>query len=841
MGRPPTYSSIRVVTVLGSALITVICAVLVSVISVRIQLYTPDVCRTFWPFAGLLVTLLCSVITFVIVRFGFQMRRAKSGHDTQTTSSVKTTRVTRQTVTTVKGSDGQVVTTVSTSESHSPNYQSSARCRRHFDPNSSSTEVKRSRKVVKTEVRKIGKISDIITGQSNENLSAREVLLKWAQRTTDCYPNVKITDFTSSWRDGLAFNAIIHRNRPDLIEFRSLQSKSPRENLELAFSIAEKEFGVTRLLDPEDVDTPEPDEKSLITYISSLYDIFSEPPPLNPYADEEKLHKVAEYKEMANILYIWIQESIIMLQNHHFPKSLPDIKAVLAECSRFRSEDVPPRLRDKQRIGHLHREIQRISKEIHTIQIEDSLKFDNIEHLWNRMIIAHQERDQAIRAEITRLEKLQRLSEKVQRDIKKCQIKLNEIEKRIPEEEKKIHRLHPMDAKNLCDQIESELKILEENMKSILKDIKTLFENDNSQATEFQHRTQELHEQWVSIRLTFQTQLLHPLSTRSFKIEERKVTKQRHVVSEQRLVETTKSLQILQDNVDSMNSKLNHLNEISYGNDLNSIQSCLDHLKNERKTLEQYKKKLDQCTAQKSQIKENEYELYCTLLIQMESIYSQLMIIYEKRLNEITSLLEFAQLVSNELKWISEKEKIEINRDWSAKNLNIVSIEQHLELLTTELEKREIQFNDIQRKGETLLAQDHQASNCIKTFLTTMQIQWSWLLQLLVCLESHLKYVSEYHQFMKEAQECEQWLKRTENKLNSTYSKQNFSIDEGERLLKEMQQLRTDLQHYGDIITSLVNRSSNIVLLKQRNQSITHPITVIAVCSYKQQNINNTR
>ncbi|XP_067121193.1 microtubule-actin cross-linking factor 1, isoforms 1/2/3/4/5-like isoform X3 [Centruroides vittatus] len=840
MGRPPTYSSIRVVTVLGTAFVTVVCAV-VSLVIVHIQLHSTEVCYcpSVWPFSAL-ITLLCSVVTVVVYLLRFEMRRAKgaTGSESHATSSVRTTRVTRQTVTTIKGSDGQVVSTVTTTES--PSYQSSARCRRHLEPHSPA-EVKRTKRVVKTQVRTTGKISDIITGQSNENLSAREVLLRWAQRTTDCYPSVKVTDFTTSWKDGLAFNAIIHRNRPELIEFRSLQGKSPRENLELAFSIAEKEFGVTRLLDPEDVDTPEPDEKSLITYISSLYDIFSEPPPLNPYADEEKFHKITEYKEMANVLYIWIQESTIMLQNRNFPNSLMDMKALLSECSRFRSEDVPPKLRNKQRIGHLHREIQKIFKEIHLIQIEDSLKFDNIEHLWNKMIIAHQERDQAIRAEITRLEKLQRLSEKIQRDIKKCQTKLNEVEKRIPEEEKKLNRLHPMDAKNLCDHIEAELKILEENMKSILKDVKTLFENDHPQAPELQQRTQELHEQWVSIRLIFQTQLLQPLSTRSFKVEERKITKQRHVVSEQRVVETTKSLQVLQDTVDVMNSKLNHLNEISCGNDLNSIQSCLDQLKNEQRILDQYKKKLDQYRAQKSQVKDDEQELYCTLLIQMENIYTQLTIVYERRLVEMTSLLEFAQLVNNELKWIGEKEKTEINRDWSAKNLNIVQTEQHLEVLTTELEKRELQFNDIQRKGETLLAQDHQASKTIKTFLTTLQTQWSWLLQLLVCLESHLKYASAYHQFMKEAQECDQWLKRTENKLNSTYSKQNFSIDEGERLLKEMQQLRTDLQHYGDIITSLINRSSTIVPLKQRNQSITSSTTVIAVCSYKQQNINITQ
>jgi hypothetical protein len=93
-------------------------------------------------------------------------------------------------------------------------------------------------------------ISDIVVGQE-PNVSAKDYLLRWAKRTTNKYPGVNVVDFTKSWRDGLAFSAIIHRNRPDLIDWRSVKSQRASERMESAFYIAEREYGVTRLLDPE--------------------------------------------------------------------------------------------------------------------------------------------------------------------------------------------------------------------------------------------------------------------------------------------------------------------------------------------------------------------------------------------------------------------------------------------------------------------------------------------------------------------------------------------------------------------------------------------------------------
>lgn len=86
-----------------------------------------------------------------------------------------------------------------------------------------------------------------------DNVSAREALLRWARRSTSRYPGVRINDFTTSWRDGLAFSALVHRNRPDLVDWRKIRNEKPRERLETAFHVVEREYGVTRLLDPEGI------------------------------------------------------------------------------------------------------------------------------------------------------------------------------------------------------------------------------------------------------------------------------------------------------------------------------------------------------------------------------------------------------------------------------------------------------------------------------------------------------------------------------------------------------------------------------------------------------------
>jgi hypothetical protein len=74
--------------------------------------------------------------------------------------------------------------------------------------------------------------------------------------------------------------------------------------------------------------------------------------------------------------------------------------------------------------------------------------------------------------------------------------------------------------------------------------------------------------------------------------------------------------------------------------------------------------------------------------------------------------------------------------------------------------------------------------------------------------------------------------------MNTVYSQSDFTLDEGERLLRGMQELREELNHYGDVVQGLSDKSKDVVPLKQRRQAVSRPIQVLTICAYKQVKVS---
>ncbi|XP_021119464.1 F-actin-methionine sulfoxide oxidase MICAL2 isoform X6 [Heterocephalus glaber] len=113
------------------------------------------------------------------------------------------------------------------------------------------------------------------------NLSRRESdirpskLLTWCQQQTKGYQHVNVTDLTTSWRSGLALCAIIHHFRPELINFDSLNEDDAVKNNQLAFDVAEHEFGIPPVTTGKEMaSAQEPDKLSMVMYLSKFYELF---------------------------------------------------------------------------------------------------------------------------------------------------------------------------------------------------------------------------------------------------------------------------------------------------------------------------------------------------------------------------------------------------------------------------------------------------------------------------------------------------------------------------------------------------------------------------------------
>lgn len=253
---------------------------------------------------------------------------------------------------------------------------------------------------------------------SLEELSARDALLLWCQRKTAGYEGVNVRNFHFSFQDGLAFCALIHKHRPDLLDYNALDKSNKAACLQTAFDVAEKSLDIPKLLDVSDMlDVPKPDERSVITYVSLYYHVFAS--SMKAEAAGRKVAKVLEFTEANNALkndYLgraqklvdWTNGTIGALEDRQFDNTLDGIVQKVGEFKSYRSNERPPKATEKV-------EIEALLSGLNTKLVLNNrppfnppspLSTKDIDALWLRLNKAEFDRAIALREELRRQKKI---------------------------------------------------------------------------------------------------------------------------------------------------------------------------------------------------------------------------------------------------------------------------------------------------------------------------------------------------------------------------------------------------------------------------------------------------
>ncbi|XP_078519031.1 periplakin isoform X1 [Lissotriton helveticus] len=213
--------------------------------------------------------------------------------------------------------------------------------------------------------------------------------------------------------------------------------------------------------------------------------------------------------------------------------------------------------------------------------------------------------------------------------------------------------------------------------------------------------------------------------------------------------------------------------------------------------------------------------------------YNKLLTGSQQRQKDLNSLQDYMQRCTNELYWLDQQEKDRMQYDWSDRNLDYPSRRRQYEnFINRSLEAKEESVNQLHVEGEKLVASGHPGNNAIEAHMEAVHADWKEYLNLLICEESHLKYMEDYHQFHKDAKDAQDLLKKVDMDLDQKYNpdfKDKYQI---ESLQRELDEQEKALDKYDEVVKSLQKRSQQVVPLKYRRETPLKPIPVEALCDF---------
>ncbi|XP_066467623.1 spectrin beta chain, erythrocytic isoform X1 [Tiliqua scincoides] len=610
-------------------------------------------------------------------------------------------------------------------------------------------------------------IQDIIvqTQEGRETRSAKDALLLWCQMKTAGYPHVNVTNFTSSWKDGLAFNALIHKHRPDLIDFEKLKHSNARHNLENAFCVAERELGITQLLDPEDVFTENPDEKSIITYVVAFYHYFSKMKVLavegkrvgkvmDHAMETEKM--IDKYSGLASDLLTWIEQTITILNSRKFANSLAGVQQQLQSFSTYRTVEKPPKFQEKGNLEVLLFTIQsrmRANNQKVYTPHEGKLVSD-INRAWEKLEKAEHERELALRNELIRQEKLEQLARRFDRKAAMRETWLSENQRLVAQDNFGSDLPAVEAAKKKHEAIETDTAAYEERVQAI-KDVARELEVENY------HDIKRINARKDNI-LRLWAYLQELLQARRRRLE-------MNLTVQKLFQDMLHSI----DWIDEMKVKL--LSQ-EFGKHLLEVEDLLQKHKLMEADMAIQAEKIHAVNAAALKFANGDGYRPCDPKViqdrvkHLELCHQELLVLAAERkahLKQSKRLWKFFWELDEAESWIKEKEQIYSSLDYGKDLTSILILQRKHKAFEDELRGLGTHLQQTIKEGETMIAQKHFGASRIRSRIEEVKTLWAQLQELAAFRKKNLQDAESFFQFQVDADDLMAWLQDASRLVSS--------------------------------------------------------------------------
>ncbi|XP_043929471.1 spectrin beta chain, non-erythrocytic 5 [Protopterus annectens] len=641
-------------------------------------------------------------------------------------------------------------------------------------------------------------------GSSVARRSAKEALLIWCQRKTAGYSNVNVQDFSSSWRDGLAFNALIHVHRPDLIDYDRLKPTQPLQNMNNAFMVAEHHLGISPLLDAEDVAVPQPDEKSIMTYVSLYYHYFSK--MKQEQTVQKRIHKIVDllksaddlkqmYERMVTDLLTWLRQKEVELNGRHFPNSLKGMQKLMADFKTYRTIEKPPKYQEK---GMIEAHIFNIKTKSRANNLKpysppEEKTLSDIEKQWVKLEKAEHEREKALQKEMMRLEKLEQLAQKFWKKASIRESYLNEMKSVMAKQNMKPENIEQAVATTkILEAVSADMQTKEQRFRALTEMATTIEKENYHSKHNISQKQEEISRLWRNLLQTIQQQ----------KEEMSKMAEVLALLSSiDVILEDFKQLQVLVSSDD-------------YGKHLLEVENLLQKHSLVASQIASHGETLNYINRRTQGMPKSRGSRTDPVQVRVQELnkqYENLQFLSKSRqrkLEEMLKLYEFFRDCEEEEDWIYEKCQL-VRTAMLGRDLNQITASiKNNKALEAECISHQKISNSVVAKGQEMCRGNHPNEKDIRKWVDTIQKRWKQLLDEVANRKTRLQAAALIKQYFVDANETDYWLREHLSLITSEdYGKDESSA---EALLQRHMRLEKEVTAYASEVQRLRDQAVTV-------------------------------